>query len=76
MKAKVALIQSYMDELTEIGCYFKDWDFSVGLIDFPSVIDGQDVLLCWRSDEADIRYYHDTASGYSGRKPIPDDYFA
>ena len=76
IQAKVEVMQGYMDELTEIGCYFKDWDFSIGLIDFPSVIDGEDVFLCWRSDEKDITFYHDIESGYAGRKLIPESYFS
>ena len=39
-------IRSYMNELEEIGCFYKDWDFSLGLVDFPSIIDGEQVLLC------------------------------
>jgi hypothetical protein len=27
-----------MQELEEIGCYFKDWNFSIGLIDFPAIL--------------------------------------
>jgi len=32
-------------ELEGMGCYFKDWNFSIGLVDFPAVIDGQTVFL-------------------------------
>jgi hypothetical protein len=67
-------LRIYLKEIEELGCYYKDWSFSVGLIDFPSVIHGQEVLLCWRSDENDISYYHDLEMGYQGRKQIPDDY--
>ncbi|MDP3147991.1 MAG: DUF2203 domain-containing protein [Ignavibacteria bacterium] len=68
-------MQVYLKELLEVGCYYKDWDFSLGLVDFPSVIDGEEVFLCWRSDEETISYYHHPASGYAGRKVIPEDYF-
>lgn len=67
-------IQKYMNELEEIGCSYKDWSFDVGLVDFPSVIDGKDVLLCWRSDEKEILYYHGLLEGFSGRKLIPQEY--
>ena len=75
VKARVAKLQTYLEELAEIGCYYRDWNFEFGLVDFPSVIDGEDVLLCWRSDEKDIAFYHTEEGGYSGRKPIPDEYF-
>jgi len=64
-------VESFMSELEEIGCYFKDWNFSIGLIDFPAIIDGEEVFLCWRSDEDDIIYYHEVEAGFTGRKPIP-----
>jgi hypothetical protein len=64
-------IEGFMQELEEIGCYFKDWNFSIGLIDFPAIIDGREVFLCWRSDEDDIIYYHDAEAGFAGRKLIP-----
>lgn len=71
---KINLIQSYMMELSDLGCFFKDWNFEIGLVDFPSIIDGKEVLLCWRSDEESVLYYHDYDSGYQGRKLIPEEY--
>lgn len=68
-------IEGFMSELEEIGCYFKDWDFSIGLIDFPAIIDNKEVFLCWKSDEDDITYYHEPEAGFAGRKPIPEKYF-
>ncbi len=65
----------FMKELNDIGCYYKDWNFSVGLVDFPAMIDGEEVLLCWRSDEEDILYYHGVNEGYAGRKRIPHKFF-
>ena len=59
-------------ELEEIGCSYRDWNFEVGLVDFPAIIDGKDALLCWRSDEKEIRFYHDLKTGYVGRQPIPE----
>jgi hypothetical protein len=64
-------VEGFMQELEEIGCFFKDWNFSIGLIDFPAIIDGQEVFLCWRSDEDDIMYYHEIETGFAGRKLIP-----
>ena len=66
-------INYFMNELEEIGCYYKDWNFSIGLVDFPSIIDDEEVLLCWRSDEVDVLYYHGVNEGYAGRKLIPQE---
>lgn len=68
-----AQMQSLFDELEDLGCSYKDWSFDKGLVDFPAVVDGQEVLLCWRSDEPEVAYYHDYTSGFAGRKPIPQE---
>ncbi|MCL5030789.1 MAG: DUF2203 domain-containing protein [Bacteroidetes bacterium] len=74
MKKMASDINGFMNELEEIGCFYKDWNFTIGLIDFPAIIDGKEVMLCWKTDEADIKFYHDVDEGYSGRKPIPVKY--
>ena len=66
-------LDELFDELESLGCSYRDWNFSEGLVDFPSRIHGQEVLLCWRSDEKEVLYYHDLESGYAGRLPIPKD---
>lgn len=67
-------VNGYLKEIEDLGCYYKDWNFSIGLVDFPSVIHDKEVLLCWRSDEEDISYYHELEAGYQGRKLIPAEY--
>ncbi|MFB3057688.1 MAG: DUF2203 domain-containing protein [Ignavibacteriaceae bacterium] len=64
-------VDEFMTELEEIGCYFKDWNFRIGLVDFPGLIDGREVFFCWKSDEEDIEFYHELEEGFTGRKPIP-----
>ena len=68
-------VNGFLSELEEIGCYYKDTKFQIGLVDFPSFINDEEVYLCWRSDEDDILYYHEMDSGYLGRKIIPPQYF-
>jgi len=60
-----------MHELEAIGCTYKDWGFELGLVDFPARIDGQAVLLCWRSDESEVLWYHGNHDGFAGRRAIP-----
>ena len=64
-------LEELYGELERLGCSFRDWGFEIGLVDFPSEIDGTPVLLCWRSDEPQVTYYHSPEAGYAGRKPIP-----
>lgn len=66
-------IEALVRELEDLGCIYKDWNFEVGLVDFPSMIDGNPVLLCWRSDEQDVKWYHSVDEGYIGRKLIPQE---
>ncbi len=66
-----AQLEDLLNELSVMGCYFKDWNFSVGLVDFPAVIGGETVFLCWRSDEDRLAWYHGVEEGYQGRKPLP-----
>ncbi len=75
IKKMISDVNGFMSELEEVGCYYKDWNFTVGLVDFPAYIEGEEVFLCWRSDEDGIRYYHALEEGYTGRKLIPEKYF-
>lgn len=43
-----------------------------GLIDFPAVLNGEDILICWKEGEESIGHYHGLDDGFVGRKPLPD----
>jgi hypothetical protein len=60
--------QDTLTEINEIGVQVKDLE--KGLLDFPSTIDGQTVLLCWKLGEKEIGYWHSPEEGFAGRKPI------
>src|SRR6185503_14972440 len=47
-------------------------DIERGLIDFPAIIGGREVFLCWEQDEEDIEYWHDLETGYAGREKLPE----
>ena len=59
---------SALTQIMETGCVIKDLD--IGLLDFPAIIDNQDVYLCWKLGEDRIRYYHRQDEGFAGRKPL------
>jgi len=61
-------LKSALDRILETGCIIKDLD--VGLLDFPAIIDNQDVYLCWKLGEDRIRFYHRQDEGFAGRKPL------
>ncbi len=60
--------QDTLTEIDEIGVQVKDLD--KGLLDFPSVMEGKSILLCWKLGEPEIGYWHSVEEGYAGRKPI------
>ena len=45
-------------------------DIDRGLVDFPAIIGGREVFLCWEQDEDDIEYWHDIETGYAGREKL------
>jgi hypothetical protein len=64
-------LQETKDTITEIdaiGVQVKDLD--KGLLDFPCVLEGETILLCWKLGEKEIGYWHSIEEGYAGRKPI------
>ena len=41
-----------------------------GLVDFPSIRDGDEVYLCWRLDEERVGWWHAPDAGFAGRQPL------
>lgn len=66
----VASLQQTVAKITETGCVVKDLD--EGLVDFPSLLKGQEVYLCWKLGEKRIGYWHGLDEGFAGRKPLDD----
>ncbi|MHC5539974.1 DUF2203 family protein, partial [Singulisphaera rosea] len=67
MGAEEKALGAYIDELTELGVEFKGPD---GLCDFYSMMDGREVLLCWRLGEPEVLFWHETNAGVAGRQPL------
>ena len=57
-----------IEELAQIGVELKDP--SRALLDFPSMFEGREVLLCWKADEDTITHWHELEGGFAGRKPV------
>ena len=45
-------------------------DLDLGLLDFPPLRDGEDVMLCWQRRRGAVEFWHALDEGYAGRKPI------
>jgi hypothetical protein len=61
-------LKQAIDKVHEFGCLVKDLD--IGLIDFPTLFQGEEVYLCWKLGEAGIQFWHGVDEGFRGRKPI------
>jgi hypothetical protein len=57
-----------VEEITGHGVQVKDP--GQGLLDFPTIIDGEPALLCWLVGEERIAYWHTLDGGFAGRRPL------
>ena len=64
----LAYLQQILAEFQKRDIFIKD--ISRGLIDFPAIIGGREVFLCWEQDEEDIEFWHDLESGFGGRERL------
>ena len=63
----VERIQDYVEELDEVGVDLKDW--TLGVVDFPSIADGREVALCWQAGESEVAHWHEVDQE-SCRQPL------
>ena len=47
-------------------------DIEHGLVDFPALVAGRQVWLCWQRGETAIGFWHDLETGFSGRRPLAE----
>jgi hypothetical protein len=64
------LISDNLRAIQELGVLVKDLD--MGLCDFPHLLDGRIVYLCWKLGENEIRWWHEVNSGYGDRQPLQE----
>lgn len=61
-------LSDLVEELQGAGVELKD--FEKGLIDFPAVFEGREVLLCWHQGEDQVTHWHEVDAGFAGRQPV------
>lgn len=57
-----------VEAIQELGVLVKDLDR--GLVDFPALLEGREVLLCWHLGEDEVAFWHDPEDGFAGRRPL------
>lgn len=61
-------LEDTVREIAASGAQVKDLE--LGLLDFPCLLHGRLVLLCWKLGEEGIQHWHDTQEGFAHRKPL------
>lgn len=61
-------LQEYVDELRQLGV--EPTSGSEGVVDFPAMIEGRMVYLCWKLGEPEVCYWHEPGAGFRDRKPL------
>ena len=64
----LAGMQEILAEFQRRRIFIKD--LSRGLLDFPAIIGGREVFLCWEQDEDDVEFWHDLETGFGGREKL------
>ena len=71
LEREAEAVKRAVEQLQRLGVLVKDLDR--GLVDFPTLRDGEEVLLCWRVGEEEIAHWHGVDEGFAGRKPLDFD---
>ena len=64
----LAALRDGIEAISQRGIILRDPE--TGVVDFPAERDGEPIFLCWRLGEEHVGFWHDTETGFSGRKPI------
>jgi hypothetical protein len=64
----LADMQEMLAEFQRRQIFIKDLER--GLLDFPAIIGGREVFLCWETDEEGVEFWHDLETGYGGRERL------
>ncbi len=74
LEKDIVRVDEFVDELRELGVILQDP--IVGLIDFPTLIDGREAYLCWRLGEEEIGFWHEIDAGFQGRQSLLEKSFS
>jgi hypothetical protein len=66
-EAAVALSLGF-ERLEELDVVVRD--LQRGIVDFPAVMVGREVYLCWQVDEPEVTHWHGLESGFASRRPV------
>ncbi len=72
-----ARTQAVIDQMQAAVARLDGWDVTLrdiksGLVDFPALVSGRQVWLCWRLGEDDVAWWHELTTGVAGRRPLAE----
>ena len=68
LNSALTMFYHSIEQLEETGAVVKNID--EGLLDFPAKRFGEEIWLCWKAGESEIKFWHDADSGFGGRRPL------
>lgn len=63
-----ATLEALLDHLESLGVMVRDLD--AGLVDIPTVREGERAWLCWRLEDPDLGWWHTTREGFASRRRL------
>jgi hypothetical protein len=70
MRDLVVRMERYVAQIVAWDVTLRD--IETGLVDFPALVNGRQVCLCWRLGEDAVAWWHELDAGLAGRKPLID----
>jgi len=69
--------QGVVDQMQASVATIDGWgialrDIQAGLIDFPALVSGRQVWLCWQLGEGHVDWWHELSEGFGGRRRLAD----
>ncbi len=68
LNSAVTRFYEAIEDLENTGVVLKSVE--EGLLDFPSKRFDEEVWLCWKEGEKEIKFWHEKDVGFMGRKPL------
>jgi hypothetical protein len=68
MQGVIDQMQAGVARIDELGVTLRE--IETGLVDFPALVNGRQVWLCWRLGEGDVEWWHELSDGFGGRRPL------
>jgi len=70
MQGLIDQMQAGVARLVELDITLRD--IATGLIDFPALVSGRPIWLCWRLGEDDVAHWHSVDEGFDARRPLSE----